>query len=290
MEASDELSTPRARVFAELRRLGLERNALELQENGLTLVEGALDTGMLERLRTAILKQVARRAGLDDPPNINDYNGPAIPDGSWLLFEDSVFEEVLTNEPMIALMQYMLGESMQLSNMWSHTRTMNDNQEGLLLHADSYSGGFPLQPDFANCNFALVDYEQDLGALAYVPGSHLTRRQTLPNEMMGHEDCIPVECPAGTEIIFSGGTWHGAYPRKVPGIRLNLSVAMNRAHLITVESLRQSITQEMLDRNPPRFGSLLGQNIPLGFGAEGQRFLDPAVHQKFVDRLTDPFA
>ena len=288
MSDNGAAKTPRERVFNEIRRLGLERNVLELQENGLTLVEGALSPDMVERLRGGILNQVKRRAELDSRPDLDSYDGPSLPHGSWLLFEDPVFEEVLVNETMLALMHYQLGESMQLSNMWCHTRVSN-TPDLTPLHADSYSGLYPSPTDFGNCNFALTDYERDLGALGYVPGSHMIGRQpvhgTGEDSVETNEGCVPIECPAGTAIVFTGSTWHGAYRRTVPGIRLNLSIAMNRPHLIPVERYRNSVTQEMLDRNPPKFASLLGQRMPLGMG-DGET-QDPDDVAQFVLRYTD---
>jgi hypothetical protein len=64
-------------------------------------------------------------------------------------------------------------------------------------------------------------------------------------------------------ILYHGNTWHGAYRRETPGVRLNLSVAMCRNHIVT---------QEMLARNNERFAYICGQGLYYGYGVDGPNF------------------
>ena len=114
-----------------------------------------------------------------------------------------------------------------------------------------------------------------MGAFAVVPGSnHLLRRPTGSKEsgVYTNDKCIPLEMEAGSVVVCAGNTWHGAYERKVPGIRVNAAVVYCREYIQTQELIREGTTQEMLDRNPPRFADLMGVNNFLGFGREGPDF------------------
>ena len=77
---------------------------------------------------------------------------------------------------------------------------------------------------------------------------------------------------AGSVVVTAGCTWHGAYERKVPGLRVNAAVVYCRSYIRTQEFIREGVTQDMLDRNPPEFADLLGVNNFLGFGREGPDF------------------
>ena len=79
-------------------------------------------------------------------------------------------------------------------------------------------------------------------------------------------------CIRDRVVVCAGNTWHGAYERKVPGLRINAAVVYCREYIQTQELIREGTTQEMLDRNPPRFADLMGVNNFLGFGREGPDF------------------
>ena len=266
--------TPRAdpsrEVFAEIDRLGLHQSLLSLDEHGYTVIERVLDETTLERARNAILNQLERKSG--SRPDLDAFEGE-VPLGHFLLFEDPVFEEILMNEKMLALSTYLLGKSFVLSSMTCHAR--GPANQHLPLHSDS-PGAQPYSDVgvVANCNFALVDYTKEAGCISIVPGSHAWRRQPMPleNDPYTNPEAKPIEAPAGSLILYHANTWHGAYRREIPGVRLNLAVFMCRDHIHTQELIRESVTPEMLARNNERFAQLCGQNIMNGWREGGPDF------------------
>lgn len=259
-------------VFGEIRRLGLEANVLELEEKGYTVVKDALPMDMVERLREIIIDQVTEKTG-GPRPDLETWEGGPVREGSYLLFEDPLFEKLALNEYTLALMQYLLGRSLALSTMYSHVRPKGD--PGLQLHTDQWTLQLSNPVSVAVANYALVDYKRDHGAFAVVPGSnHLLRRPVSPEESDVYKNprCIPLEMATGSVVITAGNTWHGAYARKVPGLRVNTAVVYCRPYIKTQERITEGITQDMLDRNPPRFADLVGKNNFLGFGREGPDF------------------
>ena len=272
-EAVSNEPTSREFVFAEIDRLGLQQNVLELEEQGYTVVPDALPMAMVEQMREIILRQTAEKSGLDEVPDVDTWDGGNLREGCYLLYEDPIFEQVVLNEYTVALMQYLLGRSMVLSTMYSHVRCKGDPP--LRLHTDQWTLQLSNPVSVAVANYALVDYERDRGAFAAVPGSnHLMRRPVHPDEIdvYTNRDCIPLEMKAGSVVVTAGNTWHGAYERKVPGIRLNTAVVYCRSYIQTQERIREAVTQEMLDRNPPRFADLVGVNNFLGFDRDGPDF------------------
>ena len=245
-DASSELSS-REVVFGDINRLGLDKHIVELEELGYTVVENAIPKDMVERMREIIIDQTTDKSD-SDRPNLDTWDGGKLREGCYLLFEDPVFEKVVQNEYTVALMHYLLGRSMVLSTVYSHVRAKGDPP--LPLHTDQWTYRLTIPVEVAVANYALVDYERDKGAFAAVPGSnHLMRRP-----------------------VTSGNTWHGAYQRKVPGLRLNTAVVYCRSYIQTQEKIREGITQSMLDRNPPSFADLVGVNNFLGFDRNGPDF------------------
>ena len=264
--------TSREMVFNEIQRLGLESNILELKEKGYTIVKAALPMDMVERMREIIIDQTTDKSGTERP-DLETWDGGRLREGCYLLFEDPIFEKVVQNEYALALMQYLLGRSMVLSTVYSHVRTKG--APSLRLHTDQWTLHLSNPVSVAVANYALVDYKRDHGAFAAVPGSNQYLRRPVSSKesnVYENRDCIPLEMSAGSVVVCAGNTWHGAYERKVPGLRINTAVVYCRSYIQTQERIREGITQEMLDRNPPSFADLVGINNFLGFGREGPDF------------------
>ncbi len=264
--------TSREVVFGEIRQLGLEKNILELEEQGYTIVPDAIPMDMVKRMREVIIDQVHDKSG-GERPDLETWDGGRLREGCYLLYEDPIFETLVMNEYTVALMQYLLGRSMVLSTVYSHVRSKGD--PSLQLHTDQWTLQLSNPVSVAVANYALVDYKRDRGAFAAVPGSnHLLRRPVSPDERNVYKNpkCIPLEMSAGSVVVCAGNTWHGAYERKVPGILLNTAVVYCRSFIRTQERICEGVTEEMLDRNPPRFADLMGVNNFLGFGREGPDF------------------
>jgi hypothetical protein len=58
----------------------------------------------------------------------------------------------------------------------------------------------------------------------------------------------------------------------VPGLRLTLITSYFRSYLRTQELYRERVTEEMLDRNPPRFATLMGQHVTFGWDERGPQY------------------
>jgi ectoine hydroxylase-related dioxygenase (phytanoyl-CoA dioxygenase family) len=151
---------------------------------------------------------------------------------------------------------------------------------GLLLHSDTANGvpaPFSAYSHVANCNYALTDYTEAGGALAMVPGSHRLHRQPTRWEvnLAGNErnpHAIPIEVPAGSAVIWHGNTWHGSFPRRIPGVRVNLATYFCRQYMAPQEIYADSAeAAEVVARHgrDSRMAQLLGFNHFNGWREEG---------------------
>jgi ectoine hydroxylase-related dioxygenase (phytanoyl-CoA dioxygenase family) len=176
-----------------------------------------------------------------------------------ILFEDPLFEQALMNEPMLALISYLLGESCQLSSMGGIVKAQGDAH--LELHADLVGNPSPYPPyaQVANATWVLTDYDRDNGSTCFVDGSHLLCRPPSPAEAVDLSLFTPIEAPAGSVIIWGSNVWHGAVPRLAAGLRVSLIVFFARWYLYKSETdIAARVTPDMLARNPARFRRLTG--------------------------------
>lgn len=261
-------------LWADIRRLKLEPHVAELEVLGYTVVppELAAPPGFTDEVLAKILEVYERRHGVPLDLHGDALDGPASSMGvhlSYLLFEDPVFQQAVLNPVVLALVDYMLGKNCILKNCLALLKGPGGPE--LSIHCDNGKISSPFPPHELTCNFtwALTDYSRENGALVVVPGSHKEYRHPKPGE--GREDRQVVEAAAGSLLVWTGRTWHGAVTRTAPGIRVNLITAMCRNFIRPQEPYREDVDQEVLDRNDPRLAVLLGQDINLGWREEGPK-------------------
>jgi len=272
-ESEREGEVSRQRVLDTIAQLGLQTHVGELERDGYTVLRptevGSPD--FITQLRDTVLKLSEKRTGI----RVNIETGEthrslSSPFGqvqfeSCLLEEDPIFERMLMHERTLALVTYLLGESCVLNHFSSMIK--GPGHEHLPLHTDqNQSGGpppFPPYAQIANATWILTDYTVENGCLCFVPGSHKSCRAPTREEAMDLSRFVPLEAPAGSVVIWHGNTWHGALRRTKPGVRVSLLAYFTRWYITPIEELHSRVTQEMLERNPPRFAILTGARKPV---------------------------
>lgn len=276
MDIGDWSATPDLNdIYRDIRELGLETNLAELEAFGFTVIENALSPDQVAHFRGRILEISEARIGrkLDLEAETEHTDTEFIP---YLLYKDPRFKESVVNPKPLALITYLLGKHCILSSLGSHLK--GPGGKGLLLHSDTGNGmPDPFSPysHVANCNYALTDYTEENGALAMVPGSHRNFRQPTKWESgldgnRRYEHVIPVEVPAGSAVVWHGNTWHGSFPRKRPGLRVNLSNYFCREYMAPQEDYRNTVPEGFLEPGrDDRLARLLGADLAYGWKDEG---------------------
>ena len=259
-----------ARIMAEITRLGLERNVRDLDDVGYTVLmpEQVGRGGFADKVLATILDIAERETGSRPSVEGGDSFGDQIaPLGRGthfpeILFADPIFEQVVMTEAPLALITYLLGESCELAAMNAVIKAAGD--EYLALHVDTPQPS-PLPPysQVANATWILTDYDAENGATVMLPGSHKLCRHPVGDDVTDFSDAVTIEAPAGSVLIWHGNVWHGALPRKAPGVRVSLITYFTRHYLRRVVAgfpLSQPITEEMLARNSERFAILTNRD------------------------------
>lgn len=275
LESADQRAL--GRTLDRIDALDLRANLLELETRGFTTLPGVLSEDRIHRAREAILDRVEQNTGkrIDlATATEDDFRGMNyLP---YMLYDNTVFEEILLEEKPLALVTYLLGESCVLSSLGCHFKGPGEN--GVLpLHSDNAGPmPFPAYSLVSNVNYALTPYSREAGALAMVPGSHrLGRRPTQAEMSLSGETCnrsaIAMDLSPGDCVVWHGNTWHGSFARQIPGIRMNLAVYFARPSVVPQEHHRDAVPPEVLQRhaNNERFSALLGLNQPYGWQREG---------------------
>jgi ectoine hydroxylase-related dioxygenase (phytanoyl-CoA dioxygenase family) len=262
-------------IYQDVVKYGLVENIAELEAFGFTVVppERVAPPEFHERLREAIIDAHERRTGHRITDLSSDRTGErkAISTLWALLVEDRVFEEALLNPAVYTFARYMCGKSVVLSDMIALLKNQDDRPSHTL-HLDQIGVPPPLAsyPQVGNVTWTLTDYTLENGPVAIVPGSHRFGRPPMPYEENFLADdapvkAIPVEARAGSLIVWGGTTWHASYPRKAPGLRMNVVFVFARSYMRPVQDFRNVCPPEVVDRNPPEFAQLLGINHPFPY-------------------------
>ncbi len=271
----DESGDARDRIVAEIDRLGLAGHVADLELEGLTVVppERVGGTDLADRMLDLVLDLMERRNGVrPDLSSGATHTNICFPTLYYFLFEDRLFEQWLLHPVVRALVDHLLGEQCILHTTTVFMKGPTDPPvEGLQLglHSDQQMVPDPFPPYalLAGATLLLTDYTREQGAFAYVPGSHRAARHPAVGEAV--ERAVPVEAPRGSLLVHHGALWHGSFGRTTPGLRAGLAYAYSRMFVTPLEGYRERVTKEILERNPPRFATLLGQHVPAGCTEDG---------------------
>ena len=278
-------------ISASITDLGLEPYVLQLELDGLTIVPPEV-TGLtkeaIDRATSLLLEDSARITGcsfsLDDGPS-QELEWPAPPFGlhtvdpeaagetgevtqfllQSLASRDRVFRDIIINPVALALVEHTMQVKPYLSSSNAFIKWHGEFGYGnnLGLHADQTVVPQPwgTRAFNTNTNWCLTEYTKDDGALAYIPGSH--RYQGRP-PAGAHKKAIAAEALPGSLIVFHGATWHGAYPRKNPGMRLTLSNYYRHPCIQPQEDIKNGFQPDLANDcvNPDLLKEVLGLNSP----------------------------
>ena len=263
------------KLYGELKSLELEHHIAELSMYGYTVVprEKLMPISYLDELYEAVLKIAEERSGIKpDTARGTTHAMKEYPQFMrYVLFDDPVFEPMITNPVLQGLARYLAGCDCLLS--LNDAMVKGPGEMSLPIHNDNRdktTAVFPDQAQAATINVFLSDYDEGSGPIAFLPGSHTFRREPTPAEMQSLvTEMEPVHATAGSAVVWHVNTWHMALPRTKPGLRVTLLYHYCRSHLQTQSSFRDQVPQESLDRNPPRFAQLLHVHGILPIGKEG---------------------
>ncbi|MDA1073370.1 MAG: phytanoyl-CoA dioxygenase family protein [Proteobacteria bacterium] len=222
-------------------RLGIASQVREMEEQGFTVIERAISPEFADQMRAATLQALLPHHHMQL---------------QWMLYHGQPFERIAQNPQLMTLIDASLGRGAVIASLSSIRRGPGPGT--IPLHTDYSMIPEPF-PEFAMTGvgvWAFEDWSVASGPTWIVPGSHLERRN--PRKGEGLDRGIPIEMPKGSVVYFTHGVWHWQGDRSLPGERVTLHSHFNRGILRGLEPKKVDV--QMLHRNPPRLGEMLGED------------------------------
>ena len=256
-------------LYHRASRQGLLRNIVEMEEQGYTVLERAISPAFADELRDATLHALSAQG---------------VGSLQWMLYQGRPFELLAQQPQLMTLIDASLGRGAVIASLSSIRK--GPGPGAIPLHTDYAHVPVPY-PEFALTGvgvWALEDWTVASGPTWMVPGSHKRRRPPRPGETV--DDGVPIEMPKGSVVFFTEGLWHWQGDRTEPGERVTLHWHFNRGILRSLEPKR--VDPQMLHRNAPRLGEMLGEDDWFdkmdGIGRDHVRFAHMQKLLSFTER------
>jgi len=236
----------------QVAELGLTPRVDELRDEGFTIVPDVATAEFTGRLREACLRLAQETGG-----RAKGYSA------SMLLGRDPIFEEVVLNPKILALVEIMCGKGALLSQLITSIRPKGAPKLGL--HADQNwtPAPFPVHNQVFTMCWAMEEFSEAGGCTKVIPRSHLQRRHPNAEETKNEPGAIPTECPSNSIVCWDGSIWHGNYPRELAGDRVVLHITFSRLALRSVENYAH-LDASWLEGKAPELSVMLGREDFLG--------------------------
>ncbi|HEY1707010.1 MAG TPA: phytanoyl-CoA dioxygenase family protein [Rhizomicrobium sp.] len=250
-------------------RQGLCGKIQEMEEQGYTVLERAISPEFADEVRAATLRALLPHQTFSL---------------QWMLYHGREFEILAQHPLLMTLIDASLGRGAVIASL---SAIKKGPGAGVIpLHTD-YAHVPEPYPEFAMTGvgvWALEDWTEESGPTWIIPGSHKMRRAPRPGE--GHNGGVPIVMPKGSVVYFTQGVWHWQGDRKEPGDRVTLHMHFNRGILRSLEP--KKVDPQMLHRNSPRLGEMLGEDDwfdkMAGIGRDQLRFAHMHRLHAFTDR------
>ncbi|MDG2304230.1 MAG: phytanoyl-CoA dioxygenase family protein [Candidatus Binatia bacterium] len=240
--------------------IGAEDESLadRVREDGFAIVEGVLERNRCADL-IAEVDRVEREHGIEF--GTNDFEGFRTRRIFNLIHRSPLFRELVIHEPMLALMERLLGVDFLLSGTTSMHISPGETEQ--LLHSDDGMITLPRPhvPTLITTLWALSDFAGENGATRIVPGSN--QRENMPKPGEEHES-IAAEMPAGSVVVLHGSTWHGGGANGTTDTeRYGLSIQFVSGWCRQQQNLMLGTDRETAATYPRRLQELIGYSLYL---------------------------
>jgi len=239
------------------RRQGLADHVRHMAEHGYTVIERAISPDFADEIRETTLRVLAEHG-------VSTLN--------WMLYQGRCFEVLAQQPSLLTLVDASLGRGAVIGSFSAIRKGPGPGT--IPLHTD-YAHVPEPYPEWAMTGvgvWAFEDWTEQSGPTWIVPGSHRLRRGPRPGEAA--EGGIPIEMPKGSVVFFTEGVWHWQGDRSEPGERVTLHWHFNRGILRSLEPKKAD--EQLLHRNAPRLGEMLGQHDwfdkMAGIGRDHEKF------------------
>jgi len=196
-----------------------EQEKRQLDEQGYVVLDGAIDTDLLNALRTRILELFDDEGDLAGREFRTEEHAHRLAN---LVDKGEVFSRAIVLPRLLQYVRHVLGPGIKLRSLNARSADP-DTDVGQPLHVDM--SAIPDDKGYWVCNtvWMLDDFTPDNGATRMIPGSHKwgTRPQdVLEDPMAAHPDEVLLTGKAGGIAVMNAHMWHGGTANRTAAPRL----------------------------------------------------------------------
>ena len=230
----------------------LQAHLDEIEQQGYTLVENAIETDLVDALNAALLRLEKEH---DIQPGRNLFEGDHTIRIYNLLARDPVFQRVPVHPAVLPIVEGVLDKGCLVSSLSSIS--IDPGEQAQPIHADDTLIGLARPHKAVVCNsmWALTDFTAENGATRIAPGSH--KYEDKP-EYGSHPDSIPAEMPKGSVLVWNGSLWHGGGANRSAERRVGIAMNYCAGFIRQQENQQLGIPLELVKTFEPRLQELAG--------------------------------
>jgi len=174
-----------------------------IAKEGYTIIENAIDSGLLEELNDALL---FLEKSLKITPGANLFEGHKTIRIYNLLAHQMVFQKVPTYRKVLNIIEGVLDQGCLISSLSSIS--IDPGEIAQPIHVDDALIGLSRPHKAVVCNsmWALTDFTEENGATRIIPQSHNWEDSPTYGESY---ETIAAEMSKGSVLIWPGSLWHG---------------------------------------------------------------------------------
>lgn len=228
----------------------IDRDFEVLMRDGYVVIENLIGKDGLNEIRTAIVPQL-------NYCGRNTFEGIKTQRIYSLLSKTRATDRLADHPRILGLMDKLFLPNFLLS--LAQAINILPGQNAQLLHTDDsfYTIPRPRPALGAATIWAIDDFTETNGATLIIPGSH---RWTQGHRGTDAES-VPAVMSAGSVIVLSGTTWHGAGANHSDSARLAVTYQYCEAYVRQQEAFLLEIPRDLAARLSPEIQALIGYSI-----------------------------
>lgn len=232
----------------------LERRCLDdLERDGFTIIEDAIDATTIDRIRTAVEPLFEHDGGR------NAFEGYKTRRLYSPLDDTDTLDPIIEHPIALGLLDALFEPNYLLSQLQVIDIAPGETAQGL--HPDDlfYPWPRPRPALGAATIVAIDDFTADNGATMVIPGSH-TWDDHFPTEAE-IAGAVPAVMPAGSMLFFLGTTWHGGGANHTDHSRMCVTAQYCRPWCRPQENFSLSVSRSRAARSSEHIRRLIGYSI-----------------------------
>ena len=237
------------------RGIDTDLHVKEVAEQGYTIVEDAIEPGLIDELNDALARL---ERYLEVKPSPNSFEGAKTLRIYNLLAYDDLWQRVPVHEHVLPIVERVLDPGCIISSLSSIDILPDEIAQPI--HADDQLIPLPKPhpPTVCNSMWALTDFTEANGATRLMPGTHLADHSP---DYGGSYDSIAAEMPKGSVLIWHGSLWHGGGANTTAEPRIGIAMNYCAGYIRQQENQQLGLPRETVERFSPRLCELVGYSV-----------------------------